>query len=64
MSVFEVGLAVFMGRMDLLVDHLLICGGELGQMSRCELKQMLAERLKPISSTSTKQDDMEYRAAT
>ncbi len=52
LSVFEVGLAVFMGRMDLLVDHLLICGGELGQMSKFELKEMLRERLKPILRTN------------
>ena len=48
LSVFEVGLAVFMGRLDFLVDHLLICGGELAEMSRCELKQMLKERLNPF----------------
>ena len=48
LSVFEVGLAVFTGRMDLLVDHTLICGGKLADMSRCELKQMLRERLKPV----------------
>ena len=51
LSVFEVGLAVFMGRMDLLVDHILICGGELAQMSKAELKEMLRERLKPVLTT-------------
>lgn len=54
MSVFEVGLAVFMGRLDLLVDHLLICGGELAQMSRSELKQVLRERLRPVPLTVIK----------
>ena len=48
LSVFDVGLAVFTGRMDLLVDHLLICGGKLAQMNRCDLKEMLRERLKPV----------------
>ncbi len=52
LSVFEVGLAVFMGRMDFLVDHILICGGELGRMSKCELKEMLRERLRPVSTTA------------
>ncbi len=47
-NVFEVGLAVFMGRLDVLVDRLLICGGELAQMNRSELKHMLKERLNPL----------------
>ena len=51
LSVFEVGLAVFTGRMDLLVDHLLIHGGDLAQMGRCELKEMLRKRLKPVSAS-------------
>lgn len=51
LSVFEVGLAVFMGQMDLLVDHLLICGGDLAQLSRCELKEMLRDRLKPVRTS-------------
>ena len=37
-----------MGRLDFLVDHLLICGGELAQMSTGELKQTLKERLNPF----------------
>ncbi len=48
MSVFEVGMAVFLGRLDVLVDCMLICGGELSQMSRIELKAMLRQRLQPV----------------
>ena len=48
MSVVEVGMAVFLGRLDLLVDHMLICGGEMSKMSRIELKAMLRQRLQPV----------------
>ncbi len=45
-GVFEVGLAVFLGRYDYLLDHL-VTPGAAGK-ERSELAAMLKSRLRPI----------------
>ncbi|BDA41658.1 hypothetical protein COCOBI_02-4390 [Coccomyxa sp. Obi] len=47
-GVFEVGLAVFLGRFDFLVQHMLICGQPFASMDREVLVRVLKSRLKPI----------------
>ena len=47
-GVFEVGLAVFLGRFEFLVQHMLICGQPFASMDREALVRVLKSRLKPI----------------
>ena len=46
-GVFEVGMAVFLGRLDYLVDHL-IPAGPLAVKDRAELMNILRRRLRPV----------------
>ena len=47
-GVFEVGLAVFLGRLEYLVDHLITLGSALAGRDRSELVRVLESRLRPI----------------
>ncbi len=47
-GVFEVGLGVFLGRLDSLVKHILICGQPLASMDSEALVELLRSRLKPV----------------
>lgn len=47
-GVFEVGLAVFLRRYDILVNHMVICGQPFASMDRDAMVKLLKSRLKPI----------------
>ena len=47
-GVFEVGLMVFMGRLDKLASHILPCDDDMAQLSISDRTSMLQSRLQPI----------------
>ena len=50
LNVFDIGLAVFCGRLGHLAEHLLPCGPVMAQMTHAAKVAMLRERLRPIVS--------------
>ena len=45
---FEVGLGVFLGRLDSLGKHIVICGQPFASMDSEALVELLRSRLKPV----------------
>ena len=48
LNVFDIGLAVFCGRLGYLAEHLLPCGPVMAEMTHAAKVAMLRERLQPI----------------
>ena len=47
-GVFEVGLLVFLGRMDTLARHILPCDAAMAELSLSDRISLLKRRLEPI----------------
>ena len=47
-GVFDVGLAVFAGKLDWLADHVVPCGPRQAARSKQEWVQLLQHRLQPV----------------